>query len=55
MSGKMPKNFNGNEKLASRQIKSLGYTAPIALRIANDLLNQAIETGEDLDLSLIHI
>ena len=52
MSGKMPKNFNGNEKLASRQIKSLGYAAPIALGIANDLLNQAIETGEDLDAGL---
>ena len=52
MSGKIPKNFNGNEKLASRQIKSLGYTAPIALGIANDLLNQAIETGEDLDAGL---
>ena len=52
MSGKMPQNFNGNEKLASRQIKSLGYTAPIALGIANDLLNQAIETGEDLDAGL---
>ena len=52
MSGKMPENFNGNEKLASRQIKSLGYAAPIALGIANDLLNQAIETGEDLDAGL---
>ena len=52
MSGKIPKNFNGNEKLASRQIKSLGYAAPIALGIANDLLNQAIETGEDLDAGL---
>ena len=52
MSGKIPKNFNGNEKLASRQIKSLGFTAPIALGIANELLNQAIETGEDLDAGL---
>ena len=52
MSGKIPKNFNGDEKLASRQIKSLGFTAPIALGIANELLNQAIETGEDLDAGL---
>jgi enoyl-CoA hydratase/3-hydroxyacyl-CoA dehydrogenase len=52
MSGKIPKNFNGDEKLASRQIKSLGFTAPIALGIANDLLNEAIETGEDLNAGL---
>ena len=52
MSGKIPKNFNGDEKLASRQIKSLGFTAPIALGIANKLLNQAIETGDDLDAGL---
>ena len=52
ISGKIPKNFNGDEKLASRQIKSLGFTAPIALGIANELLNQAIETGDDLDEGL---
>ena len=52
MSGKIPKNFNGDEKLASRQIKSLGFTAPIALGIANELLNEAIETGEDLNAGL---
>jgi len=52
MSGNIPENFNGDQKLASRQIKSLGYTAPIALRIADDLLNQAVETGEDLDAGL---
>ena len=52
MSGRIPKNFNGDEKLASRQIKSLGFTAPIALGIANELLNQAIETGDDLDAGL---
>lgn len=52
MSGKIPKNFNGDEKLASRQIKSLGFTAPIALEIANNLLNEAIETGEDLNAGL---
>jgi enoyl-CoA hydratase/3-hydroxyacyl-CoA dehydrogenase len=52
ISGKIPKNFNGDEKLASRQIKSLGFTAPIALGIANELLNQAIKTGDDLDAGL---
>ena len=52
MSGKIPKNFNGDEKLAARQIKSLGFTAPVALGIANNLLNVAIETGEDLDAGL---
>ena len=52
ISGKVPKNFNGDEKLASRQIKSLGFTAPIALGIANNLLNEAIETGEDLNAGL---
>ena len=52
MSGEIPKNFNGDEKLASRQIKSLGFTAPIALGIASKLLNEAVETGEDLDAGL---
>ena len=41
-----------DEKLASRQIKSLGFTAPIALGIASKLLNEAVETGEDLDAGL---
>ena len=52
IAGKIPKNFTGDEKLASRQIKSIGFTAPIALGIANNLLNDAISTGENLDLGL---
>ena len=52
MSGKIPEAFNGDEILASRQIKSLGFTAPIALGIANNLLNEAIETGNDLNAGL---
>ena len=52
MSGKIPEAFNGDERLASRQIKSLGFTAPIALGIANNLLNEAIETGNDLSAGL---
>ena len=52
IAGKIPKKFTGDEKLASRQIKSIGFTAPIALGIANNLLNDAISTGENLDLGL---
>ncbi len=52
MSGEIPEDFGHDHKGANRQIKSLSYTAPIALKIANKLLNDAISTGEDLDRGL---
>jgi enoyl-CoA hydratase/3-hydroxyacyl-CoA dehydrogenase len=52
MSGEIPDGFENEHKGANRQIKSLSFTAPIALNIANELLNAAISTGEDLDTGL---
>ena len=49
MSGKIPDNFEEDNKKVVRQMKSLSFTAPIALEIANQLLNDAISTGDDLD------
>ena len=52
MSGKIPDNFEEDNKKVVRQMKSLSFTAPIALEIANQLLNDAISTGDDLDRGL---
>ena len=52
MSGEIPKEFEKEDKAVMRQMKSLSFTAPIALKIANKLLNDAISTGEDLDHGL---
>jgi enoyl-CoA hydratase/3-hydroxyacyl-CoA dehydrogenase len=48
MSGKTPKGFEKDDKTVIRQMKLLSFTAPIALKIANQLLNDAITTGDDL-------
>jgi enoyl-CoA hydratase/3-hydroxyacyl-CoA dehydrogenase len=52
MSGKTPKGFEKDDKTVIRQMKLLSFTAPIALKIANQLLNDAITTGDDLDSGL---
>ena len=52
MSGNIPNDFQMDDKKVIRQMKSLGFTAPIALNIANKLLNDAISTGDDLDKGL---
>ena len=52
MSGKIPEGFDSDDKTVIRQMKSLSFTAPIALKIARDLLDKAISTGEDLDEGL---
>ena len=52
MSGKIPDDFDEDSKKVIRQMKSLSFTAPIALEIANQLLNDAISTGDDLDRGL---
>ena len=38
--------------MVSRQLKSLSRTAPIALSMASDLLNDAVLTGENLQQGL---
>ncbi len=52
LSGSCPTGFDAGERNVERQLKSLSRTAPIALHMANDLLNRAIETGSDLDAGL---
>jgi len=52
LSGKIPTGFDSEDKMVSRQMKSLSFTAPIALNIANQLLDGATSTGEDLEAGL---
>ena len=50
MSGEIPDGFDVADKVASRQLKSLSRAAPIALSMANDLLDAA--AGLDLKAGL---
>jgi len=50
MSGEVSDGFDVADKLVSRQLKSLSRAAPIALSMANDLLNAA--AGSDLKAGL---
>ena len=44
MSGEVPDGFDIADKAASRQLKSLSRAAPIALSMANDLLDAAADS-----------
>jgi len=50
--GECPEGFDAADKMVSRQLKSLSRTAPIALALAGELLDGAVETGDDLDAGL---
>ena len=50
--GECPEGFDASDKMVSRQLKSLSRTAPIALALASELLDGAVETGDDLDAGL---
>jgi enoyl-CoA hydratase/3-hydroxyacyl-CoA dehydrogenase len=50
--GECPEGFDAADKMVSRQLKSLSRTAPIALALASELLDGAVETGDDLDAGL---
>ncbi len=52
LSGSCPNGFDSEDKNVGRQLKSLSRTAPIALQMAHDLLNRAVETGSDIDSGL---
>jgi enoyl-CoA hydratase/3-hydroxyacyl-CoA dehydrogenase len=52
LSGSCPDGFDAEDRNVSRQLKSLGRTAPIALRMASELLNSAVDTGDDLQAGL---
>ena len=45
MSGEIPGGFDIADKVVSRQLKSLSRAAPIALSMANDLLNAATDSN----------
>ena len=50
--GNCPEGFDPEDKVVSRQLKSLSRTAPIALSMASDLLNDAVLTGDNLQQGL---
>ena len=50
LSGRVPEGYDSEDKVVSRQLKSLSWTAPIALSMASDLLDTA--TRSDLNSGL---
>ena len=51
-SGNCPDGFDPQDKMVSRQLKSLSRTAPIGLSMASNLLDDAVLTGDDLQQGL---
>ena len=52
LNGSCPDGFDAEDRNVGRQLKSLSRVAPIALRMANELLDGAVETGDNLDAGL---
>jgi enoyl-CoA hydratase/3-hydroxyacyl-CoA dehydrogenase len=52
LSGSCPPGFDAEDRNVTRQLKSLSRTAPVALAMANDLLDGAVATGTDLAAGL---
>ena len=52
LSGGVPEGFDPEDRNVSRQVKSLRFAAPIAVNMAADLLNDAVNTGDDLQAGL---
>ena len=52
LNGSCPDGFDAEDRNVGRQLKSLSRVAPIAMRMANELLDGAVETGDDLDAGL---
>ncbi len=50
--GNCPDGFDAEDKMVSRQLKALSRTAPIALAMASQLLNESVITGDDLESGL---
>ena len=44
LSGKVPEGFDPEDKNVSRQLKSISRAAPVAVRLASDLLDKALST-----------
>ena len=52
LNGSCPDGFDAEDRNVGRQLKSLSRVAPIAMRMANELLDGAVQTGDDLDAGL---
>lgn len=52
LDGACPEGFDAEDRNVSRQLRSMSRTAPIALRMASELLDGAVVTGGDLDAGL---
>ena len=52
LAGSCPEGFDAEDRNVSRQLKSLSRTAPIAMRMANELLDGAVETANNLEAGL---
>ena len=52
LSGSCPPGFDAEDRNVTRQLKSLSRAAPVALAMANDLLDGAVATGTDLAAGL---
>ena len=52
LAGSCPEGFDADDRNVSRQLKSLSRTAPIAMRMANELLDGAVETTDNLEAGL---
>jgi len=57
MNGACPDGFNAEDKSVARQMKSLSRTAPIALRMASDLIDATASTSlaDGLQMELDHL
>ena len=51
-SGVCPDGFDASDKAVGMQLKLLSRGAPVAVRMASTLLDEAIRTGDDLDAGL---
>ncbi len=52
MSGEVPEGFDPEDPQVGRQIRSLARVAPLALLTTSELLNRAVETGDELSVGL---
>ncbi len=52
LAGGCPDGFDAEDRNVSRQLKSLKFAAPIAVRMASELLDDAVATGDDLNAGL---
>ena len=57
MNGTCPDGFNAEDKSVARQMKSLSRTAPIALKMASDLIDATASTSlaDGLQMELDHL